>query len=217
MNFALTWDGRAATRSGGRSDFSSPADKRRMLELRAGADAVMVGRGTLEIERMKMGLNEALQARRMGEGKTPAPLRVVVSASGRLDPAAPLFHTEGAPVVIFSTAAMPDAVAVALAGKAELHLSPALDLREVLAVLHARHGVRRLLCEGGPGLLRSLLEAGFVDEINVTFCPRVFGGAEAPTLTGTGGGFLPGGVSLRLESLETMDGEAFARYRVNRS
>jgi len=48
-----------------------------------------------------------------------------------------------------------------------------VDLRGMLAILRGQYGVRRVMCEGGPGLLRSLLEAGLVDELNVTFCPRV--------------------------------------------
>lgn len=214
VNFALTWDGRVATRGRGRADFSSPGDKRRMLEIRAGADAVMVGRGTLEIEQMRMGVGAAQRERRAAEGKTPSPLRVIVSGSGKLDPASRIFQTADAPLLVFSTEAMPEETREALRGLAEIDLAPRLDPRGMLAKLYARHGVRRLLCEGGPALLRSLLEQNLVDEINLTFCPRVFGGEEAPSLTGRPGAFLPASVECRLEAFETMDGEGFARYRV---
>jgi len=83
-----------------------------------------------------------------------------------------------------------------------------------LQTLWSRHGVRRVICEGGPALLRSLLEEQLVDEINVTFCPRVFGGSDAPTLTGGPGAFLPAAVECCLEAMEAVDEECFARYRV---
>ncbi|MEI8235323.1 MAG: dihydrofolate reductase family protein [Verrucomicrobiota bacterium] len=218
VNFALTWDGRVSTRARTRADFSSPRDKHRLLELRSQADAVMAGRVTVETERMRMGLPDAaLRAGRVRRGQPPEPLRVVVSGSGRLDPSARIFQTAVPPVLVFSTERMPPSVRAALAAaQATLHLEAGerLDLRGMLATLKTRHGVRRVMCEGGAGLLRSLLEAGLVDEINVTFCPRVFGGVDAPTLTGGGGSFLPSSVECRLESLEPLGGECFARYRV---
>lgn len=219
VNFALTWDGRVATRGRARSDFSSPRDKHHLLELRSQADAVVAGRGTVEIERMRMSLPDAaLRAERVRRGEPPEPLRVVVSGSGRLDPAARIFQTTEPLLLVFSTEQMPRSVRVALAGRATLHLGPGprVDLRGMLAILRGQYGVRRVMCEGGPGLLRSLLEAGLVDEINVTFCPRVFGGVDAPTLTGGPGSFLPSAVECRLESLEPLGDECFARYRVVR-
>lgn len=217
VNFALTWDGRVTTRSRTRSDFSSPRDKQRLLELRSQADAVVAGRVTVETERMRMSLPDAaLRADRVRRGQPPEPLRVVVSGSGSLDPAARIFQTTEPALLVFSTEQMPKGVRAALADRATLHLEPGprVNLRGMLQTLRSRYGVRRVLCEGGPGLLRSLLEAGLVDEINVTFCPRIFGGSAAPTLSGGPGGFLPGALECRLEFLEPLGGECFARYRV---
>ena len=91
-----------------------------------------------------------------------------------------------------------------------------MDLRAMLQTLRSRYDVRRVICEGGPTLLRSLLEADLVDELNVTFCPRIFGGVDAPTLTGGPGAFLPAAVECKLETLEPLGDECFARYRVLR-
>ena len=220
VNFALTWDGRVSTRSRTRADFSSLRDKHRLLEIRASGDALLVGRATLEAEQMRMGIpDEALQAARVARGAPPEPLRVVVSGSGRINPAARLFQTGFPPILIFSTSQMPATTRAALEGKAKLHLGegPHVDLRALLQTLRSRYGVRRLICEGGPTLLRSLLEANLVDEINLTFCPRVFGGAEAPTLTGGPCAFLPAAIQCKLETMETPGDECFARYRVLRA
>jgi len=216
VNFALTWDGRVTTRNRTRADFSSPRDKHRLLEIRACADAVLAGRGTLETERMRMGLPDAeLQAGRVRRGLPTEPLRVVVSGSGEIDSEAPIFQAAPRPLV-FSTQRMPESVRTALEGKAVLYLEEGaeVDLRAMLQTLRSRHGVRRLVCEGGPTLLRSLLEAGLVDEINLTFCPRLFGGEATPTLIGGPGEFLPAAMECRLEAMETVEGECFARYRV---
>jgi len=217
VNFALTWDGRVSTRNRTRADFSSPRDKHRLLEIRASGDALLVGRTTLETEQMRMGISDAaLQAARVQRGQTPEPLRVVVSGSGQLDPASRLFQTARPPILIFSTARMPETISAALEGRATLHLAdgPHVDLRAMLQTLRSGYGVQRLICEGGPTLLRSLLEENLVDEINLTFCPRVFGGADAPTLTGGPSAFLPAAVECRLETMETAGDECFVRYRV---
>jgi len=214
VNFALTWDMRITTRRRTRADFSSPRDKYRLQAIRAGADAVLAGRGTVEIERMRMGVpDETLRASRRQRGLPEEPLRVVVSNSGRLDPDWPLFAEKGAPVFVFSTEAMSGEIRSALAARAAVHLDKErVNLRGMLQALRARHNVRRVVCEGGAGLLRSLLEERLVDELNLTFCPRIFGGEEAPTLTGIGGDFLR--ADCKLESLQVEGDEAFARYRV---
>ena len=48
----------------------------------------------------------------------------------------------------------------------------------------ANIGVRRVACEGGAELFRSLLELQLVDQLNLTIAPYIFGGKGAPTLTG---------------------------------
>lgn len=216
-NFALTWDGRISTRNHTRSDFSSKRDKHRLLEIRASGDAVMVGRGTLEAENMEMGLpDEALRSERMARGHAPYPLRVIVSNSGRIDPNLRVFQSPISPIVIFSTRLMPNPEE--MLHKARLHLAYAdkIDLKETLGVLYRTYGVRRLICEGGALLMESLIREHLVDEINVTFCPRVFGGETAPTITAGPGPFLSASQEFTIESMETAGDECFVKYRLKR-
>ena len=49
----------------------------------------------------------------------------------------------------------------------------------------------RIVCEGGAQVFRALLTANLIDELHLTFTPRIFGGQKAPTLTGLAGEFLP--------------------------
>jgi riboflavin-specific deaminase-like protein len=218
-NFALTWDARISTRRRTPSDFSSPRDKRRLLEIRAQCDAILVSAATLAADNMAMGLPAPdLRAARRARRQPEYPLRVIVSRSGRIDPALRVFAKDFSPIVIFSTTRMPSRVRTALAGKADVWLYDAdsVDFANLLVTLRREYRVRRLVCEGGSQIFRALLEAGLVDEIHVTFCPRIFGGTDAPTLTGPAGDFLPHGIPLTLREMKVRDGECFLRYRIAR-
>ena len=84
-----------------------------------------------------------------------------------------------------------------------------VDLVETLGSLRREHGVRALLCEGGPTLHGALHAHGLVDELFLTIAPKLVGGGAPPILTGE----LPGIVELELAWLLEEDGELFARYR----
>jgi riboflavin-specific deaminase-like protein len=215
-NFAMTADGKVTTRCHTPADFTSPRDKHRLLEIRALADALLVGRNTVAADAMSMTLpDRALRARRRAKGRAPEPLRVIVSNRGNLDPAWKVFQTPGADRVVFSTTRMPAARRRALEPLCDLHLLAlkSIPIANVLAVLRRIYGVRVLLCEGGPSLLRSLVEIDALDELYLTVAPAIFGGADAPTLTGTSPDFLPAIARFRLVSLRTVGGECYLRYR----
>jgi riboflavin biosynthesis pyrimidine reductase len=87
-----------------------------------------------------------------------------------------------------------------------------VPLDSVLTILHRDYAIRTLICEGGPSLFRSLLEAGAIDELRLTWCPLVFGGAGAPTLTGLPGDFLKTIRRARLKKMDTVGSECFLTY-----
>ena len=218
VNFAITADGKVSTRKKTPSGFTSENDKRRFREIRAGADAVLVGAGTVKADNMSMGVSDpALQRARKKRGQSRQPLRVIVSASGRFDPRAKIFASPGAPIVIFSTHAMPERVRSWLAAKADVWLfEKSVDLSEMMRILRADYKIRTVICEGGPTLFRSLLEADLVDTLHLTWAPVIFGGKEASTLTGLPGEFLPHLVRFKLASQEVVGDECFLTYRIKR-
>ncbi len=216
-NFALTWDAKVSTKNRSPANFSSPRDKRRLLEIRSEADAILVGATTIGTDHMSMGLPAAdLRARRVAAGKSEYPQRVILSNSGRLDPGLEVFKNRDSPLHIFSTTRMPKRLRATLPATLDLEAGSRVDLHRMLSVLRNTYGIQRLLCEGGPTVLRALLSADLLDELHLTFCPRIFGGKKALTLTGQPGVFFPVSTALRLSDMEVVDDECFLRYRVVR-
>jgi riboflavin-specific deaminase-like protein len=218
-NFAITLDGRISTRNNTPSDFSSPADKRRLLEIRGASDAVLVGARTLAADTMTIGLPDAdLRAARKKRGLPEYPLRVIVTNTGRLSPAARVFTCDLPHPVVFSTRKMPTRTCTALAPVCDLflHLADTVNLAAMLATLREEYRIKRLVCEGGGTLFRALLAADLVDELHLTICPRIFGSAKAPTLTGIAGDWLPKSTQLKLAELLPAGDECFTRWRVVR-
>jgi riboflavin biosynthesis pyrimidine reductase len=106
----------------------------------------------------------------------------------------------------------------ALRTTAILHLTGAreVDLAAMLKTLRNQYKVRTLACEGGPTLFRALLERDLVDQLNLTIAPYMFGGGEAPTLTGLSKEFLPASVHCSLIEMRTVGDECFLTYRIKR-
>jgi riboflavin biosynthesis pyrimidine reductase len=103
-----------------------------------------------------------------------------------------------------------------LLDKATLHLSKArqVDLAQMLHRLFVEYKVRTIACEGGARLFRSLLERGLVDQLNLTIAPYLFGGVNAPTLTGLSKDFLPASVPCTLREMRVVGDECFLTYRI---
>lgn len=214
-NFAITADGKVATRNHTPSTFTSRRDKQELLRIRAMGDALLVGRNTVAADTMRMVLgNRKLSAARRAKGLPSEPLRVIVSNRGNIDPSWKVFRSRGGRRIVFSTTRMPDAVRRSLLPLADLHLidAPRVPIEDVLEALREIYDVRKLVCEGGPRLFRSLSEIGAVDRLYLTIAPLVFGGSKAPSLTGLPGDFLPFIERFKLKSMRPVGGECFARY-----
>lgn len=214
--FAITVDGKITTRTFTGVDFTSREDKQFLFQQRALADAVVVGHSTLKNDNVKLGISEDLRTARIKRGQTPAPLRVIVSGQGKIDSQLKIFQSEISPIVIFSTKRMPRKTQNALRGKAALQLSKTndVDLSEMLKILRREYKVKRVACEGGPILFRSMLERGLIDELNLTIAPYLFGGAGAPTLTGLSKEFLPASVHCVLKNMRVVGDECFLTYKI---
>ena len=217
--FAMTVDGKITTRNFSPVDFTSREDKAHLMRQRSLGDAVLIGHTTLERDNVRLGLPQSeLREARIKRGQTPYPLRVIVSNEGKIDSRLNIFQTDISPVIIFSTTRMPRKFRSALMEKATLHLSKSrhVDLAAMLQTLRKEYQVRTIACEGGATLFRSLLEQNLVDQLSLTLAPYLFGGANAPTLTGLSKEFLPKSVPCRLIDMRVIGDECFLRYRIMR-
>ncbi|MBI2537845.1 MAG: dihydrofolate reductase family protein [Gemmatimonadetes bacterium] len=194
-NFVSTLDGVvsydiAGSSGGGHVSGFNPQDAFVIGLLRACADAVMVGAGTLhgdpghvrtasfifpEAQRRYAELRQAL-------GKTTLhPLNVIISGSGRVDLAEPTFHTPGLKTLIVTSRAgcahleATHGAALATTRVATAGDGPALAPEVILTLLYRDLGVRLLVHEGGPTLLGPFLAEGLIDELFLTIAPWVAG------------------------------------------
>jgi riboflavin-specific deaminase-like protein len=216
--FAMTVDGRVTTRNLTPVDFTSREDKLHLFNQRALADAVLIGHTSLKRDNVRLGLPGELQKARIRRGQTPCPFRVIVSDKGKIDPRLKIFQSDVSPIIIFSTKQMPRRYREALAEKAALHLTDTehVDLAAILNTLRDKYKTRTIECEGGPTLFRSLLKHDLVDQLNLTVAPYMFGGADAPTLTGLSKDFFPMSVHCRLIGMHVVGDECFLTYRIKR-
>jgi riboflavin-specific deaminase-like protein len=214
--FAITADGKVTTKNFGPVDFTSREDKLHLFRQRALADAVLLGHTSLERDNVRLGVPAELQDLRIKRGQSRSPLRVIVSNKGRIDDRLKIFQSDVSPIIIFSTKRMPPKNQEALRKTAILHLTGAeeVDLVAMLKTLRNQYKVRTLACEGGPTLFRALLEQELVDQLNLTIAPYMFGGGEAPTLTGVSKEFLPASVHCSLIEMRTVGDECFLTYRI---
>ncbi len=127
-------------------------------KLRAEADAILIGAGTLRAD------NPDLTCRLPGLASR-SPIRIVLAGRERIDPSSKLFATAGeVPVIVLrSGAARPDDHDLATAG-AEIVEVPETNIAIVLEMLAGR-GITRVLVEGGPAVWRSFAQSGLVDEV----------------------------------------------------
>ena len=210
VNMVSSLDGKA-TLDWRTKGLSSDVDRRLFHHLRTQADAVMVGAGTAREERYgRMTKNDELRQKRANEGLVPDALAVVVSGRLALPPDLPLLNDREQRVVIATAS---DAEIPGVTGDVE-YARTGDDLPRLLAYLHEQHGVRSVLCEGGPTLNSFLFASGVVDELFLTLNPKVLSGAAALTIVA--GRELVDPAEPDLISVAEHDGELYTRWRFSR-
>jgi riboflavin-specific deaminase-like protein len=211
INMVSSLDGKA-TLDWRTKGLSTDVDRRLFHHLRTQADAVMVGAGTAREERYgRMTKNDELRQKRANEGLVPDALAVVVSGRLHLPPDLPLLNEPEQRVVI-ATASEEEIPGVT--GAVE-YARVGDDLPRLLAYLHEEHGVRSVLCEGGPTLNSFLFASGLVDELFLTLNPKILSGASALTIVA--GRELVEPSEPDLVSVAEHEGELYTRWRFRAS
>lgn len=201
LNMVVTVDGRAAI-GGTAIGIGSDRDKRLMRELRAEADVVLHGAGTVRADPLSARVPADLVHQRTARGLSEQPLGAIITASGNL-PAQHPYYQSATRIYITSERAVQ-------ISSQNVEVCRVRTVTEAIEDLGAR-GARRILCEGGPTLNAALFEARLVDELFVTVAPKLAGGDDPLTLIR--GGHFPR-IALELRSLNEIEGELFLRYAV---
>ena len=204
-NFVSTLDGVVSYEIKGKSggatiSGSDPADRFIMGLLRASADAVMVGAGTLrDISAKSLWTPESTypDAKRFyaeyrvnALHKPEYPLLAIVSGSGQLELERAIFRTPAMRTVVITTSAGRDELrrrGAATLDSVEVHAlnssSGTIAPQAILELLQSQFGVKTVLNEGGPTLFGQFLAAEAIDELFLTLSPQIAGrkgGATRP-------------------------------------
>ncbi len=190
--WAMTLDGKVATRTGDSHWISGRRSRALVHRLRGRVDGILVGRGTVEAD------DPRLTARR---GGPMVARRIVLDRTLRLPAAWGALHDGGPPVVVVHGEQAPPERRAALhqLGAELVCVAEPEDTGFLLAALGAlrQRRVERLLVEAGPRLLGSFADARCVDQVLVFVGTQVLGGALAPgPVGGLGAERLGGGLQL---------------------
>lgn len=195
-NFVETLDGVVSLdipgiAGGGEISGHNQYDRVLMGILRAWADAVVVGAGTLRAVPMHLWtaehifpqMSETFQTMRKLSGKSSTPLNVIVTGSGDIDPKLPVFTTGNVPVLVVTNRV----------GLEEIHkrpLSPSVHVeavanegrvkaQQVLDAITRLQKSEKILVEGGPQLIGDFLAEDMLDELFLTLSPQIAGSDES--------------------------------------
>jgi len=197
---AVSLDGRAAAADGSSQWITGPTARRDSHRMRAGADAVLVGIGTVLRD------DPQLTVRLRGyRGRRP--LRVVLDSSCRTPLDAAVLGDEAPTLIVTTEKATQDAEDALRARGAEVMRVPARDGRvDLAAVLEAlgRREVTNLMIEGGPTVLGDTVERGFADRYVFYVAPKLLGSGGPSAVSALVAPTISDARELRVESVRHM-------------
>lgn len=209
INMVVSLDGNFVGPSGSSRDLSGPLDLSALLALRLLSDVVLVGAKTAVGEKYR---HTPVRRDLLGIGRVNPPF-CLVSSTLRIPSHAPIFSdSENKPFIITSRSTDADWIEnlkrlsdVARIHVAETDVLTGTIIREALHFL----GFKKIVCEGGPSLLKTLLATDVVDELDLTISPTVVG------LPATAGALGDTFRRLHLARSATAENFTFNRYLLN--
>ncbi len=210
INVAMSADGKIDTFERHGATISSAADKARVDQLRAGADAIMIGGHTALDEDPKLSVkSRQLRAERVARGTSENPIKVAVVTRAEFSSDSSFLTAGPARVLIFTTTqTLPPQIKRLKSAGSEVFVcgENRVDLVQTLEIIDGL-GVKRLMVEGGGTLNFELLRLGLVDELTAYIAPLIFGGANAPTLAAGNGLTRASALPLKLVETRILDGD----------
>lgn len=181
MMSEITADGKLTLKKGCSSKilmkYMDHATEILLHQTRAACDAIMVGSNTIRID------NSFLTVRYV-EGKNP--VRVIPSSMADISPDAHVLSPDAPTIIAVSEKAPPERVDALRERGADIVVAGAdhVSLPELMRILSADFGIRKLMIEGGPTLNWHMLHHRLVDEIRLIHLPFIVGGSDTPSLVG---------------------------------
>ena len=202
--FAMSLDGKIASRTGHSKWVTGPKSRERVQEIRRVSDAVMVGVNTVVKDDPKLTARDDL-----GLPLEQQPLRVVVDSSGRTPTGSALLKEPGRTLIAGSKMDSETARALESAGAETICFhndeTGRVDLPSLMAHLGSI-GVVSLMVEGGGTLMGSLLDEGLLDKVYAFIAPVIVGGEGVQTpVGGRGAETMYEALRLRDVTVETID------------
>ena len=187
LSCCMSLDGYLDSAAHGRLQLSNAADFDRVDDERAAADAILIGASTLRYDNPRLLVRaEHRRAARLSQGRPASPVKVTVTGSGELDPAAAFFACGDGEKLVYCASGALTRARTRLAGVATvLDAGEPVDLRGMSEDLHTR-GVRRLMVEGGGAVHTQVLAADLADELQLVVAPFFVGDSGAPRFVGDG-------------------------------
>lgn len=187
-NMITSLDG-GATDDGKSGGLAGPGDRKLFMLMREAADVILVGAGTIRVENYSGAqFSVAQRRRRQDRGQAEVPPIAVVTRSGQLDRDAKVFtRTEVPPLILTCTISVDD-TRRRLAGVADVIDASGADPNKVdgatmLAAL-AERSLLRVLTEGGPSLLATLISDDLLDDLCLSIAPTLVCGSARRIATG---------------------------------
>ena len=216
--WAMTLDGKMATKTGNSYWISNEKSRERVHRIRSCMDGIMIGSRTAMEDDPKLTV-------RLPDGETPkrTPIRIVFDSGGTLSVFSELaLSARDVPLLLVFGPKTPAGKATFWESKGaqvlvldhEEHEQRLILLMEELA----KRGVTNLLVEGGGELLGHLFDMEYLDEVVVFVAPKIVGGANAVVpVTGIGQDLMRTAVRLQNRSIETLGGDVLISGRLDYS
>ncbi|TFI52301.1 RibD family protein [Mastigocladus laminosus UU774] len=213
---AMSADGKIADVTRSPARFGSKSDKAHLENRIAAADAVLFGAGTLRAYGTTLTVtNPQLLQNRIQRGKPLQPVHIVTTQAANLNPEIRFFQQPVQRWLLTTSTG-----AIFWQKRSEFEQIMVFETKEgkidiAAAVEHlSKLGIGELAILGGGKLVASMLELDLIDELWLTICPLLLGGAAAPTPV-EGKGFLPQlAPRLQLIEVDRVDQEVFLHYRI---
>ena len=187
LSCAMSIDGYIASATRRPLPLSNAADLDRVDAVRARCDAILVGAATVRNDQPRLILrSSARRDQRRARGLPPSPIKVTVTATGRLDASADFFTVGDAEKVVYCASPVVDQTSEQLGSVATVvEGGQPVNLPWMSEDLYGR-GVRRLMVEGGQSMHTQFLTADLADELHLAVAPVFVGDSAARRFVGDG-------------------------------